>query len=280
MLNSKIISAIFCVLFSFCNFQFVSSYDRFAKVVFIGKQGSGKTVLYNLLTHSNKGLYDTVHDVQISNTKMEYNNVDGKSICVYFSDTSGEPKHEALMETFCHNAHVVFVMLDALDLMRSKLRPYQLPEHLKTKSVLEKYSNDLTALEQLIGNLCKYAPDCRVVVVLTKMGNVEKEYENEGNNLWKMAKQGIEDYIKSIGAMVNIERTFDLTLSDTIGKEAIQKRNELEDIIKSCLIKYGVVNLPKDSDGFRAEVAWDYETEPGTCYGENVKNKKPKLIVH
>lgn len=282
MLNSKIISAIFCVLFSFCNFQFVSSYDRFAKVVFIGKQGSGKTVLYNLLTHSNKGLYDTVHDVQISNTKMEYN-VNGKSICIYFSDTSGEPKHEALMETFCNNAHVVFVMLDALDLMRSRLRPYQLPENLRTKTVSEKYSNDLSALEILIGNLYKYAPNCRVVVVLTKMGNVEKEYKNEENNLWRMAKNGIESYVKDIGAMVpkhNIECTFDLTLSDTTGEEALQNRDKLEDIIKKCLADYGLENLPKDSDGFRAEVAWDYETEPGTCYGENVKSKKPKLIVH
>lgn len=282
MLNSKIISAIFCVLFSFCNFQFVSSYDRFAKVVFIGKQGSGKTVLYNLLTHSNKGLRDTVHDVQISNTKMEYN-VNGKSICIYFSDTSGEPKHEALMETFCNNAHVVFVMLDALDLMRSRLRPYQLPENLRTKTVSEKYSNDLSALEILIGNLYKYAPNCRVVVVLTKMGNVEKEYKNGENNLWRMAKSGIESYIKGIGAMVpkhNIECTFDLTLSDTTGEEALQNRDKLEDIIKKCLADYGLENLPKDSDGFRAEVAWDYETEPGTCYGENVKSKKPKLIVH
>ena len=283
MLNPKMISAIFCILFSFFNFQFASSYDGFAKVVFIGKQGSGKTVLYNLLTHSNKGLHDTIHTEQISYYKMNYN-VDGKSVCVYFSDTSGEPKHEALMETFCHNSHVVFVMLDALELMKARLRPQQLPKHLRAKPEDKNtFDKSLSELELLIGNLYKYAPDCRVVIVLTKMGKAESEYQCEGNRLWMAAKEQIESYIKSIGAMVpkhSIECTFDLTLENTNGKEAIQKRNELENIIKNCLIKHGVVNLPKDSDGFRAEVAWDYETEPGKCYGENVKSKKPKLIVH
>lgn len=284
MLNSKIISAIFCVLFSFCNFQFANSYDRFAKVVFIGKQNSGKTVLYNLLTHSDKGLHDTVHTEQISHYKMEYN-VDGKSVCVYFSDTSGEPKHEALMEAFCNNAHVVFVMIDALDLVRNRLRPQLLSDvRLKAKETdKDTYDKSLSELELLIGNLYKYAPDCHVVAVLTKMGNVEDEYKYEENHKWMMAKSEIEGYIKNIGAMVpkhNIECKFDLTLEDTTGKEALQKRDELENIIKRCLTKYGVENLPKDSDGFRAEVSWDYEVEKGACYGENVKSKKPKLIVH
>ena len=50
MFGLKKLSILICCLISFPFFNCVSAYDKFAKVVFIGRTGSGKTVLYNFLT--------------------------------------------------------------------------------------------------------------------------------------------------------------------------------------------------------------------------------------
>lgn len=294
MFSLKKISVLICVLFSISLFNFVDAYDRFAKVVVIGLTGSGKTVLYNLLTHSNKSINDTVHDKNISTEKVNYN-VDSKSICVYFGDTSGEPKHKDLMEAFCHNANIVFITLDAVDLIRSKLRPTFMPKSWSSflfKKIQSEKDEALDYLETLIGNLYKYAPNCRVVVVLTKMEQIDRIYEGDDNKKWKGAKRAIKNYMEEICDVVdgNVDATYDLTLYDPKSKddleylkktekEIIQDTNEhrtkLENIIKECLRKYGIDKLPDTSDGMRAEVikemvGWHkvVDEKEGTCSSE------------
>lgn len=255
MFHFKKISTLICALLTFSSFNFTNAYDKYAKVVFIGQVGSGKTVLYNLLTpkNYNKTIDEVIHTKQISDETDIYN-IDGKSVCVYFSDTSGEPRHEALMKAFCHNAHLVFIMMDALKLANMGLSG--------TKESEE--------LENLITHLYEYAPKCRVVVVLTRMEAVEKMYGYSKEKL-EFTKNKIEMYIKGIKFSVkgNVDTTYELMLYNPnkaarlikYGKskqQVIQEKNEhkikLKGIIEDCLKKFGINNLPDKSDGLRAEV--------------------------
>lgn len=293
MFGLKKLSVLICCLISFSFFNCVNAYDKFAKVVFIGRTGSGKTVLYNLLTPSNKekSIGDTEHSIQLSTEKVPYN-IDGKSVCVYFGDTSGEPKHQDLMEAFCHNAHVVFIMLDAEQIVKAKLRPQLLPSifHPFMFSNSKEDEKSFKYLEDLIGYLYKYAPGCRVVVVMTKMGKIEKIYEHEDNKKWRGAQSSIKHYVEDLSFIVegNLDETYDLTLFDykspidlkTKSKDQIigemnTHRGKLENIIKECLRKYGIDKLPDTPDGFRAEVVKEIvgykkvvDEEAGTCSSE------------
>lgn len=49
-------------------FNFTNAYDKFAKIVFIGNLGSGKTTLFNLLTNSR----NEDHTSQIKSKRLEY----------------------------------------------------------------------------------------------------------------------------------------------------------------------------------------------------------------
>ena len=303
MFSLKKISVLICMLFSISLFNSVDAYDRFAKVVVIGLTGSGKTVLYNLLTYSDKSINETEHDTQISTAKVEYN-IDGKSICIYFGDTSGEPNHSELMESFCHNANVVLITLDAVDLLRSKLRPMYLPESGKLslpEDMKNKKDAALDHLENLISNLYKYAPNCRVVVVLTKMEQVDRIFENEDNKKWKKSKKEIENYVSEIKEMFDgsdengeVDETYNLTLynpnnefilaelkktKEQVVQETKEHRVKLENIIKGCLRKYGLQNLPLDPDGFRAEVVKSYEFEESCTGTKKVVKEYDKLNV-
>lgn len=257
------------ILFIFFNF-FISmtsfAYDRFAKIVLIGQIGSGKTVLYNLLTHSNKGINDITHTKQISTNKMEYN-IDDNSICVYLNDTPGEVGYKNLVNAFCHNANVVFITVDAVDFVRVKMNYRGKINHL----------DDITDnLENLIGELYKYNPNCRVVVVMTKMGMIGAIYEHENSKKWKVVQSSLKHYIEDLSYIEdNVDETYDLTLFDTKSKEAIDHRTKLENIIKECLRKYGIDKLPDTPDEFRAEIVKKIagykkvvDEEAGTCSSE------------
>lgn len=276
MFNFKKMSALICMLFSLSFFNFVGAYDKFAKVVFIGLYGTGKTVLYNLLTPKNyqKTIAQTIHTKQISTEKDIYN-IDGKSICVYFGDTSGEPRHTDLMRAFCHNAHVVFITMDAVKLANMGLSG----------------DKDSEYLEELITHLYEYAPNSRVVVVLTKMADVDRMCGDDKKKLFFL-KNKIKTYIQGIEFSVkgNVDNTYELMLynpsdekklkelgksKEQVENEKSGHRDELKGIVEECLRKYGVDKLPDTSDGLRAEVikemvGWHkvVDKEEGTCSSE------------
>lgn len=269
--NLLLVSIVFVLCLNVAN-----AYDRFAKVVFIGLYGAGKTACYNLLTPNNyhKNINQNLHDRQISTEKVVYN-IEGKSVCVYFCDTSGEPKHGELMKAFCHSAHVVFIMMDAVNLANMGLSGDKNSEY----------------LEELVSHLYEYAPNSRIVVVLTKMADVNRIYGINRNRL-EFVKNKIRNYVDGIKFSVkgNVDNTYELMLYSPLDTDKLKKdckskeqviqeksdhKTKLENIIKECLIKYGVDKLPDTSDGLRAEVikemvGWHkvVDEKEGTCSSE------------
>lgn len=216
------------------------NYDGYAKVVFLGNFRAGKTVLYNLLCHFPKKLDDTKHTKQISFTNMKYD-IDGRKIAVYFSDTSAEPCHKQVMDEFCHNAHIIFVVVNAKDLI----------EGMNGVGVTssQKY------FENLLCSIPDLSPNCRIIVVLTQKDNINK---NLVTNAF-FVKKRISQYIKDLDELFSdsgilVDSKYELTLKDTTGEEAINHRKTLEDLIIDSLKKYGIDKLPKTADGFKAEV--------------------------
>lgn len=298
----KIILSLFIIL-SFSNYS--NAYDRFAKAVIIGSIGCGKTALFNLLSGKTQ-FKNLVHDEQIKTARIPYN-VDGKSVLLYLEDCSGEPRHEKLMETFCYNAHIVFILLNAedysektinslskedrvkvrdnimqkktseLDFANSKDQKKSIEDEISLlKEILNKDSSESIVkvrkkdLETLVLNLRKYAPGCRAVILVTK-----------GNKVDPFDLGGVDAFVQGVKrAAINVDEVADLFLKNLTDNNAMQNKAKINGFIVNALHNYGVNKLPLIPDGFRAEVTWDYEVKPGKCYGENVESKKEKLIVH
>lgn len=299
----KIILSLFIIL-SFSNYS--NAYDRFAKAVIIGSRGSGKTALFNLLSGKKQFEY-LEHDVQIKTVRIPYN-VDGKSVLLYLEDCSGEPRHEKLMETFCYNAHIVFILLNAEEYSESIIDSLNKEGWEEAKNnVIQKKKADLDftygkdkeelikdeisllkkmfekdgteniikvrkkELQMLVLNLKKYAPSCRVIILVTKGNKIKNPFE----------LGAVDAFVKGVErAAINVDKVDNLFLKNLTDNNAMQNKAKINEFIVNTLHKYGVDKLPLIPDGFRAEVTWDYEVKPGKCYGENVESKKEKLIVH
>ena len=242
------------ILFIFFNF-FISTasfaYDRFAKVVFLGYFGSGKTTLYNLLTNKRVGM-NTRHTTQIDYSKIEFK-VKDKSVCAYLFDTSAEPKHKESIERFCKNANLIFIVVYALDLVKA------LDEESKEESE-EKHENWFSNkykeyFEKLLCNIPRIAPESKVVIILTKRALITKHNFLTAPFIKVRIDQYIENW-KSKFSDQFIVATYDLTLKDTTGEDAIKHKNNLYEIIAKSLENYGIENLPKDPDGFREEIKY------------------------
>ena len=232
------------ILFIFFNF-FISTasfaYDRFAKVVFLGYFCSGKTTLYNLLTQNSVGM-STAHTTQIDYSKIEIK-VKDKSVCAYLFDTPGEPTQKASVEEFCKNAHIIFVVVNAKNLIESM------------NGVWPNKSQNY--FENLLCSIPGLSPNCGIIVVLTQKENINK---NLVTNAF-FVKKRISQYIKDLDERFSdsgilVDSKYELTLKDTTGEEAIKHKNNLYYIIVKSLENYGIENLPKDPDGFREEIKY------------------------
>ena len=217
------------------------AYDRFAKVVFLGYFCSGKTTLYNLLTQNSVGM-STAHTTQIDYSKIEIK-VKDKSVCAYLFDTPGEPTQKVSVEEFCKNAHIIFVVVNAKNLMEGM------------NGVWPNKSQNY--FENLLCSIPDLSPNCRIIVVLTQKYNINKDLVT--NAIFVKAR--ISQYIESIDECLNdsgilVDSKYELTLKDIKGEEAIRHKNNLYDIIVKSLENYGIENLPKDPDGFREEIKY------------------------
>ena len=216
-----------------------------------GYFGSGKTTLYNLLTNKRVGM-NTDHTAQIDYSKIEFK-VKDKSVCAYLFDTSAEPKHKESIERFCKNANLIFIVVYALDLVKA------LDEESKEESE-EKHENWFSNkykeyFEKLLCNIPRIAPESKVVIILTKRALITKHNFLTAPFIKVRIDQYIENW-KSKFSDQFIVATYDLTLKDTTGEDAIKHKNNLYEIIAKSLENYGIENLPKDPDGFREEIKY------------------------
>lgn len=61
---------------------------------------------------------NTRHTAQID-TSLLGMDVKGTEVGVYLNDTSAAPRHQKCIEQFCKNAHLIFIVVDALDLAKA-----------------------------------------------------------------------------------------------------------------------------------------------------------------
>lgn len=251
-LRSKLLKIIF-ITFSFIFFGINSAFgmdsappiqndQRYAKVVFLGYFGAGKTVLYNLLTKRPADFNKYDHTLQI-NTSILGLEVNGKKVDVYFNDTSAEPRHKDVMDEFCKNSHIVFLLVDAEKLVKDKGK---------------RTSASQVDFEELIARLNKIAPKCRVIVVPTKLENIT--IDNCPRAFF--AKDEVEHYIgliertlRATGKDINpIDETYYLTIKSFNDDKAVEHRGKLYNKIAESLINFGLENLPKEPKGFLGKI--------------------------
>lgn len=242
------------ILFIFFNF-FISTasfaYDRFAKVVFLGYFGSGKTTLYNLLTNKRVGM-NTDHTAQID-TSLLGMDVKGTEVGVYLNDTSAAPRHQECIEQFCKNAHLIFILLDASDLAQAL--DEESKEESEEKHENYRLSNHKDYFEKLLCNIPRIAPKSKVILVAT--GNDSTNFYIKFGARGFFVKDHFDWYIKNWKSKFSdkfIVATYDLTLKDTTGEEAIKHKNNLYEIIVKSLVNYGIESLPKEPKGFLGKI--------------------------
>lgn len=269
MLNAKnkFLKIIFTLLFAFFGSQSAFAMEsappvdkkHYAKVVFLGYFGAGKTVLYEFLTDQLETIKNKQHSTNIDASEVEYD-VDGKKVRVFFFDTSAEPRHKKVMDDFCKNADIVIAVVNATKLLLITDNPLLMtPEE--------------EHFENLLCRIRKIAPKCRVIVVVTQKGKLDNQssknrvklYIDGLDNILKPKKNNNNDsdsddddyqFAHQDGKYLNIDATYDLTLfDDKLGTEkTLKHKNNLENLITESLRKYGVENLPDNSEGFAAKI--------------------------
>ena len=261
MFNFKKISILVCSLFYFLTFgtlNAVIAYDKFAKVVIIGEYRSGKTTLYNAI----RGNADEViHTRQISDDNCLTYDIaervwrpnhgimrwfkngkfvnENKSVGVYLFDTSGEEQHEDLMRQFCKGAHVAILTLDAEKLV-------------KERCYIKGYFS-LQGLTAIIDDISLYAPDCKVIVVLTKyqqaLDKYGEKYKSACNQILDL--DNLKDAIKGTFPILRVDKIYRY---DTSVDRYWECQANMQNMIKECISDYGLYRLPEIPDGLRANV--------------------------
>lgn len=195
---------------------------------------------------------NTDHTAQID-TSLLGMDVKRTEVGVYLNDTSAEPRHQECIEQFCKNAHLIFILLDASDLAQA------LDEESKEESE-EKHenywlSNHKDYFEKLLCNIPRIAPKSKVILVVT--GNNSTNFYIRLGARGLFVKDHFDWYIKNWKSKFSdkfIVATYDLTLKDTKGEEAIKHRNNLYEIIAKSLENYGIESLPKEPKGFLGKI--------------------------
>lgn len=300
MLNykNKFLKIVFTLLFAFFSSQSALAMESappvdkkyYAKVVFLGYIGAGKTVLYELLTGQLQTLKFKEHSTNINASEVEYD-VDGKKVRVFFFDTSAEPRHKEVMDSFCHNADIIFAVVNAKDLINESNNKTYRPAG-------QRY------FEKLLGRLHRIAPKSRVILVLTQkkciknsehddsaflqnvaedyLNTIDKAFEKNNNNDSDSDSDSDDEKYNSAhknGKYVNIDARYDLTLHEkSLNKDkTFNHRSNLEDLITESLRKYGVENLPDNSKGFGAKILEHTIYKQNTYIWGLIEGKKEKV---
>ena len=111
--------------------------------------------------------------------KVEFK-VKDKSVCAYLFDTPGEPTQKVSVEEFCKNAHIIFVVVNAKNLMEGM------------NGVWPNKSQNY--FENLLCSIPGLSPNCRIIVVLTQKYNINKDLVT--NAIFVRAR--ISQYIENI----------------------------------------------------------------------------------
>ena len=143
-------------------------------------------------------------------------------------------------------------MVDALNLAKA------LDEESKEESE-EKHENWFSNkykeyFEKLLCNIPRIAPESKVILVFTKKDLIS--YHKFDFRAFFM-KDSINHYIENWKSKFSdqfIVATYDLTLKDTTGEDAIKHKNNLYEIIAKSLENYGIENLPKEPKGFLGKI--------------------------
>lgn len=275
MFNFKKLSILICSLFYFLTFgvfDAATAYDKFAKVVILGEFESGKTTLYNAIRGNTDEVY---HTRQISDDNcLTYDIAErvwrpnhgimrwfksGKfvnentSVGVYLFDTSGESKHEDLMRQFCKGAHAAILTLDAKKLVRERC-------------YIKAYFS-LQSLTAIIDDISLYAPDCKVIVVLTKyqqaLDEYGEKYKSACNQILNL--DNLKDAIKGTFPRLKVDKIYRY---DTSVDSYWKCQADMQNMIKECISDYGLYRLPEVPDGLRANVTSVYTGQKTVYYEE------------
>jgi len=222
-----------------------SKFDHYAKVVFIGYIGSGKTTTFELLTNTLKTLGKKNHTKQISKICVGCK-LSNKNVGLLFFDSSAEPKHNKVMDEFCKNANVIIAIVNAQDLVGNEL----------------KISNSQCEFEKLLSRVRKNAPNCRVIVVLTKKELIDEKYtdlppafvQNRISNYVQAIDMTLDKKQNKTTEFQNIDSKYELTLNEIDSEETLTHKKNLQNLIAKSLLKYGVENLPKTSEGMDGRI--------------------------
>ena len=244
----------------------------YAKIVFLGTYGAGKTTLMRVLTEDNisgSDVIDNIHTRQISDNLIgEFFENEKDQVVAYYYDTSGENDHKIFMQEFSKNAHVALVVADAT-LMVDKNGNFKEP-------------TEFNKVFQILHN--KYAPGCRVIVVLTKLNKVESDTADT-------TKYKIQRYVEKLATKnpftkEYVDDCYILTIDKWDSQYTIENhKKDILRLIEKSLAKYGITNLPRKPNNFKGRVGTvvDYKTEtytdyvneteevPGECYGTNTR---------
>ena len=144
-------------------------------------------------------------------------------------------------------------MFNALDF--AKASDEESREKLGKNMKIGVFSNCKEYFEKLLCNIPRIAPESKVVIILTKRALITKHNFLTAPFIKVRIDQYIENW-KSKFSDQFIVATYDLTLKDTTGEDAIKHKNNLYEIIAKSLENYGIENLPKDPDGFREEIKY------------------------
>lgn len=211
---------------------------RNAKVVVAGPLGAGKTTLINLITEgTGKEEYD--HTANLSDKSIE-RIIDGEEVRIMFMDTSGEENHKSIIKDFYKNAHVIFLVFSAEDFYGNS----------KSETLQKKY------FEEMLKDIVNSDSNARLVLVLTKIGNINEDNEYEDPEFkQEEVKSYLNIYSKLQKYNKKLDGIYDLMLySDTTQNEIKTHQDKLMNIIISSLKKIGINRLPKNSDNFRGTI--------------------------
>lgn len=231
---------------------------KYAKVVFLGGDGTGKTSLVYTFTSGKKAPAIVKHSDNLNVRERFYEFDEGEkhySVNTKLWDTSGEILHKSLIEDFCTNATVAIIIFD-------------LPEFSHHQVSIDEI-NMLTW--EWVDTLFKINPDCRLVFVGTKrdMVGVGMAMDQAKSNIRRIAnfdsiKGRVGDRIMYVSAIKDDPRT----ICEGLGR-----------LISDAIKDYGLAKLPNRPTSMSARIVatTPTKTEKRTVRG-SVVTTVPRVI--
>lgn len=212
----------------FSSFMFLSTIacpvfadGKYAKVVFLSGDGTGKTSVLHVLTKGQKAptWVDHSDNLDVRERFFEFDeNEQHYSVNTKLWDTSGERVHRPLIKEFCTNATVAVITLDL--------------EQLGKKPYTTQLARNLTW--DWIDELNRVSPNCKLVFVGTKKDTVEG-----------IAFDQAKDNVRHIANFDSVRgRVGDRIMYISAQKDNPQEVcNTLNRLIADAIKDYGLANL-------------------------------------